>query len=73
MTKRWVAGLGGYPLVGTAEGIVEKFRGLVKLGINGVLMTWIDVEDGLPRFIDGVLPLLEQAGMRAPFVADGRG
>jgi dimethylsulfone monooxygenase len=72
MTTRWVAGLGGYPLVGTAEVIVEKFRALVKLGINGVLMTWIDVEDGLPRFIDGVLPLLEQAGMRERFLADGR-
>jgi alkanesulfonate monooxygenase SsuD/methylene tetrahydromethanopterin reductase-like flavin-dependent oxidoreductase (luciferase family) len=67
MSKRWVAGLGGYPLVGTPEVIVDRFQDLRNVGIDGVLCTWIDVEAGLPAFINGVLPLLEQAGLRKPF------
>ncbi len=72
MSKRWVAGLGGYPLVGTPEVIVERFRDLRNVGIDGVLCTWIDVEAGLPAFISGVLPLLEQAGLRKPFRQETR-
>jgi hypothetical protein len=27
--------------------------------------SWIDYDDGIARFVDGVLPLMEQAGLRS--------
>ncbi len=65
--RRFVAGVGGYPLVGTPETIVERFHELRSVGIDGVLLTWLDVEAGMAAFIDEVLPLLEQSGLRKPY------
>lgn len=67
LRMRVAAGGGGFPLVGTPEGITEKLQMLSDCGIDGVLLSWGDFPDGLPRFVDGVLPLLEQAGLRKPF------
>jgi hypothetical protein len=39
-----------------------------RAGIDGVIMTWVDYIDGVKRFAREVLPLLEQAGLRKPFV-----
>jgi alkanesulfonate monooxygenase SsuD/methylene tetrahydromethanopterin reductase-like flavin-dependent oxidoreductase (luciferase family) len=64
---RYAAGFGGFPLVGTAERIVEKLNTLSKAGLNGVLLTWVDFADGVKRFNRDVLPMLEQAGLRRPF------
>ncbi|MEJ0070948.1 MAG: hypothetical protein WDO24_21950 [Pseudomonadota bacterium] len=36
-------------------------------GLDGTLLTWVDYEDGMRRFNRDVLPLLEKAGLRAPF------
>jgi alkanesulfonate monooxygenase SsuD/methylene tetrahydromethanopterin reductase-like flavin-dependent oxidoreductase (luciferase family) len=66
MKRRFVAGVGGYPLVGTPEMIVERLRELSAAGLNGLVLTWIDVENGMDRFIAEVLPLIEQAGLRKP-------
>jgi dimethylsulfone monooxygenase len=60
------AGWGGYPLVGTADMIVEKLGRLSGLGLDGVLLNWVDYMDGLRRFEANVLPRLEQAGLRRP-------
>ena len=57
----------GYPLVGTADKIAAELQAISGAGVDGVIMTWLDYIDGVGRFARGVLPLLEQAGVRKPF------
>jgi dimethylsulfone monooxygenase len=65
--NRYVAGAGGFPLVGTPSRIVERLSLLAECGIGGVVLTWVDFIDGLERFNRDVLPLMEKAGLRSPF------
>ncbi len=60
------AGWGGYPLVGTADRIVDEILRLTRIGIDGILVSWVDYLDGLERWQRGVMPRLEQAGLRKP-------
>jgi dimethylsulfone monooxygenase len=57
---------GGFPLIGTAETIAARLEQVSKAGIDGMLLTWFDYANGMDRFAAEVLPLLEQAGLRAP-------
>lgn len=61
------AGYGGYPLVGTAEDIVERLNELSEIGVTGVSLSFVDFVDGLERFNADVLPKLEAGGLRKPF------
>jgi alkanesulfonate monooxygenase SsuD/methylene tetrahydromethanopterin reductase-like flavin-dependent oxidoreductase (luciferase family) len=65
--NRYIAGAGGFPLVGSAERIVDKCRRLSQSGVDGILLCWIDYVDGLTRWIRDVMPMLEQAGLRRQF------
>jgi hypothetical protein len=56
-------GWGGFPLIGTAEQIVDKMRILSAIGLDGMLLNWLDYVDGLKRF-EAVMPMLEAAGLR---------
>ncbi len=60
----FIAGHGGYPLVGTPEQIVDEMSKLVKIGIDGVLISWVNYQRELPQWIDEVMPLMVQAGLR---------
>jgi dimethylsulfone monooxygenase len=66
LRHRSIVGMGGYPLVGTAEQISERLTLLSDAGLDGVLLTWVDYADGIARFNADVLPGLEQSGLRAP-------
>lgn len=68
--KRFAAGAGGTILVGTAERIADRMEAMAAAGLDGVLLTWVDFVDGIARFADGVLPLLERRGLRQPFAPD---
>jgi alkanesulfonate monooxygenase SsuD/methylene tetrahydromethanopterin reductase-like flavin-dependent oxidoreductase (luciferase family) len=57
-------GWGGYPLTGTADDIVAGLEKLSAIGIDGVLIRWVDYWDGLRRWQKDVMPRLEQAGLR---------
>jgi FMNH2-dependent dimethyl sulfone monooxygenase len=61
---------GGFPLVGTAQLIADNIGGLSKAGLDGLCLTWMNFERGLPRFIDEVMPLLERSGVRQPVSSD---
>jgi alkanesulfonate monooxygenase SsuD/methylene tetrahydromethanopterin reductase-like flavin-dependent oxidoreductase (luciferase family) len=61
------AGFAGLPLVGTAEMIAERCRAYNELGIDGLCLTWLDYHQGLDDFLAGVLPRLEQLGLREPY------
>jgi threonine dehydrogenase-like Zn-dependent dehydrogenase len=56
----FVAGWGGYPLVGTAEQIVDELAIMADLGFDGWMLSWVDYEAELRQWIDEIMPLLEQ-------------
>ena len=62
------AGHGGYPLVGTPEQIVSEIEKLSQMGVDGILLSWVDYLQEAQQWIDEVIPLLEQAGLRQPFI-----
>ena len=57
---------GGLSLIGTPQEIASNICLLCEAGIDGLCLSWFNFEKGLPIFIDKVLPLLEQAGVRQP-------
>ena len=61
------AGFGGYPLVGTPEQIVASIERLSGMGVDGILLSWVDYLTECRQWIDQVLPLMEQAGLRQVF------
>jgi len=66
MRRRMAVGA-GHPLIGSPQSIAEQLQAISRIGIDGVIMTWVDYIDGVKRFTREVLPLLEQAGLRKPF------
>ena len=41
----FIAGHGGYPLVGTAEQIVDELGKLADIGVDGCLISWVDYKE----------------------------
>ncbi len=66
------AGTGGVPLLGTAADIVARLERLSRCGLDGLLLVWVDFQNGIRRFNREVLPLMEQAGLRNPKSATAR-
>ena len=64
MKAHFIAGWGGYPLVGTREQIVEKMGRLAVMGLNGAVLSWPRYIDGMRQFKQEILPLAAQAGLR---------
>lgn len=62
----FIAGWGGYPLVGTPEQVVDRIAELSATGVDGSLISFVDYNQELPYFNERVMPLLEQAGLRRP-------
>lgn len=62
--ERFIAGWGGYPLVGTPEQVVEKMQKIHDMGIEGVILSWLDYHEELKYFGQRVMPLLREAGLR---------
>ena len=60
------AGTGGVPLLGTAEDIAAKLERMSRCGLDGLLLIWMDFQNGIRAFNKDVMPLLEQAGLRVP-------
>lgn len=63
--RTWAAG-GGVNLVGTAEEVADKLIQLSNAGVDGLLLATIEPETTLKHLGTGLLPLLEQAGLRRP-------
>lgn len=55
--------MAGYPLVGSADTIASEIGTLAEVGIDGICQTFMNYEEGLPRFVDEVLPILERDGI----------
>lgn len=61
-----IAGFWGIPMIGTAEQVAEQIIALHQAGADGVAISFVDYFDGLQRMEAQILPLLVQAGVRAP-------
>jgi alkanesulfonate monooxygenase SsuD/methylene tetrahydromethanopterin reductase-like flavin-dependent oxidoreductase (luciferase family) len=68
MLQHLAAHMGGFPLVGSYQDIADRIAMLSEAGVDGLCLTWMDYERGLPDFIANILPLMEKAGLRRPFV-----
>jgi len=59
-------GMGGLPMVGTPDRVTELLADLVRAGIRGIAVSFVNYIDDLPYFCAEVLPRLERMGLRAP-------
>ena len=64
LTNEFIAGWGGYQLKGTKEKIVDEFKSLQNVGVDGILVSWPDAIPGMERFQQTIHPLLVQEGLR---------
>ena len=62
--EAFIAGWGGFPLIGTKEQIVDGLQALSRAGLDGILLCWPRFEQGMREFRDVTYPLVRQAGLR---------
>lgn len=63
--ERFIAGWGGYPIVGTPEQVAEEMLRIHDAGgMDGMIMGMLDYHEEMDYFGDNVMPLLKQAGLR---------
>jgi alkanesulfonate monooxygenase SsuD/methylene tetrahydromethanopterin reductase-like flavin-dependent oxidoreductase (luciferase family) len=62
--KRFAGGAGTYPLIGTPRHIADEMVRMEGVGFAGTTVSFVNFERELPYFIDTVLPLLREAGLR---------
>lgn len=62
--KRFAGGGGTYPLVGTPERIASDMVRMHAAGFAGAALSFVNFRNELPYFLDAVLPLLRDAGLR---------
>ena len=62
--KRFAAGAGTYPLIGTPRHIAEEMVRMHEAGFAGTTVSFVNFKAELPYFIAEVLPLLREAGLR---------
>ena len=62
--KRFVGGAGTYPLIGTPRDIADELVRISEVGFVGTTVSFVNFKTELPYFIETVLPLLREAGLR---------
>jgi FMNH2-dependent dimethyl sulfone monooxygenase len=62
--RRYAGGTGSYPLVGSPQRIADEIVKMHALGFSGATLSFVNFNDELPFFVERVLPLLRQAGLR---------
>jgi alkanesulfonate monooxygenase SsuD/methylene tetrahydromethanopterin reductase-like flavin-dependent oxidoreductase (luciferase family) len=68
---RYAGGTGSFPLIGRPETIAEKIVQIHRLGFAGATLSFVNFNEELPYFVERVLPLLRQAGLREDAVKVG--
>ncbi|WP_433723991.1 LLM class flavin-dependent oxidoreductase [Nocardia sp. CA-129566] len=66
LAENLIAGWGALPLVGTPEQVVAGMQEMAASGLAGITLSWFDYQAGLGQFREQILPLMEEAGLRAP-------
>ena len=62
--ERFIAGWGGYPIVGTPDEVVDELATISAVGIEGIILGFLDYNEELKYFDSAVMPRLKQAGLR---------
>lgn len=62
---RFAAGGGTYPLVGAPQDIADEIVAMHAAGLAGTTLSFVNFLDELPYFVETVLPLLREAGVRS--------
>jgi alkanesulfonate monooxygenase SsuD/methylene tetrahydromethanopterin reductase-like flavin-dependent oxidoreductase (luciferase family) len=64
LKEHFIAGWGGFPLIGTKEQVVDGLAMLSRAGFDGVILSWARYVEEMRGFQEETLPLLVQAGLR---------
>ena len=64
MQERFIAGWGGYPIVGTPDQVTEELGKLSEAGMDGMIMGLVDFNEELKYFGAEVMPRMVEAGTR---------
>jgi alkanesulfonate monooxygenase SsuD/methylene tetrahydromethanopterin reductase-like flavin-dependent oxidoreductase (luciferase family) len=64
LRDHFMAGWGGYQIIGTAEQVVDKLELLSGCGFDGILLSWPRYVADMARFQAETWPLVMQAGLR---------
>src|SRR6185295_4336921 len=64
LKEHFIAGWGGFPLVGSKEQVVDGLAMLSRAGFDGVILSWARYVEEMREFQRETLPLLVQAGLR---------
>jgi alkanesulfonate monooxygenase SsuD/methylene tetrahydromethanopterin reductase-like flavin-dependent oxidoreductase (luciferase family) len=64
LKDHFLAGWGGYQIIGTAEHAVDSLTLLSDCGFDGVLLSWPRYEADMARFQAETYPMIRQAGLR---------
>jgi dimethylsulfone monooxygenase len=66
LIETMAAGRGSLPLVGTPAQIVEAMAELTDSGLDGLVLSWVNFDEGLDQMEHQILPLMVEAGLRVP-------
>jgi alkanesulfonate monooxygenase SsuD/methylene tetrahydromethanopterin reductase-like flavin-dependent oxidoreductase (luciferase family) len=64
-----IAGFWGIPMVGSPDQVAQSMADLHRAGADGIAISFVDYEEGLTQMEHEILPLLVEAGLRAPHAA----
>lgn len=64
MREHIMAGWGGFPMIGTAEQIVDELQAISDMGFDGTLVSFPQYIDGMTLFRDETYPMLAQTPLR---------
>ena len=64
LKEHFMAGWGGFPIIGTKEQVVDKLQLIADAGFDGTLLSWPKYIEGMTHFRDEIYPLLKQTGLR---------
>ena len=66
---QYANGMGGVPIIGDPDYVVEQFVRLNRSGLRGIALSMVNYIDELPFFQQEVLARLERLGLRAKVAA----
>jgi FMNH2-dependent dimethyl sulfone monooxygenase len=65
-TERRVLARGSYCTIGDPDWVAQQFAELREIGLDGIVLNFVNYLDEFPYFAQEVLPRLERLGLRAP-------
>jgi FMNH2-dependent dimethyl sulfone monooxygenase len=69
-TARRVLARGSYCTIGDPDHVADEFARLHAIGLDGLVLNFVNYLDEFPYFAQEVLPRLERLGLRRPAVAE---